>query len=319
MSLGMLEAIDGDPDDAQKLVSVKTAREDLWRKLTEGRIAATGLNAENSIVQIPAHEWPYLELGGDLDKDYVIQRSISLKAAYSELRFSRLSVQNIWPTEDEAANAEPNPADSLFDLNAPTWTLYEAAIWVGSEGRRFSSRKIADENLEESGAVTLFGKLFSDPRLVATGLGPKRTREGIPGEYWELATIDPNLYGQRHYVSFIDEMLEHDNGGQMTPFSEDKPRWHGIRLQRDALFEVFPGYAPKTWVSAKESPPTRGVARPSARKLDVTKEAIAAVYPDGIPRGLSNKERLDKVNGWLKERGHSPVSISTIERAAKAK
>ncbi|MEP7273265.1 MAG: hypothetical protein ABI882_17330, partial [Acidobacteriota bacterium] len=109
MSLGILEAINGDPDDHQKLVSVKTAREELWRELAEGGIGATGLNASNSTVQIPAHEWPYLELAGDLRvRDYVIQRSMSLKAAFRDLRFSRISVQGIWPDVSEVAESGPN-------------------------------------------------------------------------------------------------------------------------------------------------------------------------------------------------------------------
>jgi hypothetical protein len=319
MSLGILEAVDADPDDQQKLVSVKTAREDLWQRLADGHIGATGLNANNSIVQIPAHEWPYLELAGDLTgHDYVIQRSLSLKAVYSQLRFSRLAVQGTWPKQGEADEAEPDPTDSLFDLGAPAWTLHEAAIWVGSEGRRFGSQKIADEDLESTGAIVLFEGLFGDSRLAATGIGPKLTREVIPAEFWELATIDPALASQRHYVSFIDELLEHDNGGQMTPFGEHKPRWHGIRLQRDALFEVFPDFAPTPQSKPEAGPVKSSVQRRSPRKLDATKKAIASVFPKGIPSGLSDKERVDSVNAWLETNGHSSVSLSTIERAAKA-
>lgn len=316
MSLSILEAIDSDPDDRRKLVSVKTAREDLWRMLTEGRIAATGLNANNAIAQIPAHDWPYLELVGDLgDMDYVIQRSVSLKAAYTHLRFSRIAAQATWPATVEPV--EPDPADSLFDLNLSSWTLAEAAIWVGSEGRRFSSQKIADEDLELTGTEILFEALFRDPRLVATGIGTVGLREEIPAEYWELATVEPATYGKGHFVSFIDELLEDENGGQMTPFGEDKPRWHGIRLQRDALLAVFPQYAPAAWEKAEGTAGASAGPRRSARKLPAARQAIAKVFPKGIPQGLGDKERLDAINKWLSDNGHSPVSLTTLNRASQ--
>jgi len=315
LSLGLLEALEDDRDGAQKLVSVKTAREDLWRVLAEGSAAATGLDVNGSIVQIPSHEWPHLELAADVGRtDYVVQKSMSLKAAYTNLQVSRLATQAVWPAMGRAASGA-DPADVSFDLSSPDWRLLEASVWVGSEGRRLSSQQIADEDLEYSGAVILFDKLFRDPRLVATGIGPKRVREAIPQEYWELATLDPALHGQRHFVSFIDNFLE-EEGGEMTPFGEDAPRWHGIQLKRDALFAAFPDFAPAAAHTVSGST-SSGSSRRSARKLDATVMAIAAVFPSGIPRGLSDKERLNAINTWLARHGHSTISQSTLDRASQ--
>jgi hypothetical protein len=36
-----------------------------------------------------------------------------------------------------------------------------------------------------------------------------------------------------------------------------------------------------------------------------------------VPVGLSDKERLDAVNEWLLDNGHSAVSLSTLSRALK--
>jgi hypothetical protein len=145
--------------------------------------------------------------------------------------------------------------------------------------------------------------------------------------YWELATVNPELFRERHFVSFIDDVLE-EFGGQLTPFGEDAPRWFGIRIKRDDLFAAFPALAPLprpiTESAAYAAEALTGGAdlrgkgpRRSARKLVGARQAISELFPGGIPSGLGDKERLDTVNGWLLRNGHSRVSLSTLNRAAK--
>ncbi len=51
------------PDEDRKLMSVKSAREQLWQALEEGRLTATGeRDLSGDPIQIPAHKWPSLEL-----------------------------------------------------------------------------------------------------------------------------------------------------------------------------------------------------------------------------------------------------------------
>lgn len=135
---------------------------------------------------IPAHEWHYLELAGrDDGADYVIQRSVSLSAAYTDLKFLRNAVLGLWPEMARSETASPP-----FDLSAPDWTLWEAAQWVGCEGVVRSSQEIADGYLDEKGATILFAAFYHQ-RLAVTGLINQRIREQIPAVYWEMATTDP--------------------------------------------------------------------------------------------------------------------------------
>jgi hypothetical protein len=307
MDLGLLEALEGDVD--AKLLSVKSAREDLWRKLAEGSITATAIDAAREAVQVPAFKWHYLELAGTLKgSDYVIQRSVSPEAAYTELTFLRSDVVRIWPPQLGGTSAPP------FDVNKPDWTLWEAAQWVGCRGQALSSQDIADGNLDEKGAATLFTAMF-DEKLGATGINQQRIRELIPTPYWEMATTDPEQFRQRHYVSFIDDILE-DYGGQFTPYGGEKPRWFGIQVKRDALFAAFPEF------SGLDVPIDAGVlsARPKSReadKLAATRQALAELFPAGPSRGLSSKDRLNMINGWHRKNGSSPVGATTVLRALK--
>jgi len=308
MDLGLLEALDSDAD--AKVLSVKSAREDLWRNLAEGLIIATALDpAAGEAVQVPAHKWHYLELAGTLKgSDHVIQRSVSLNAAYTELTFLRSNVVRLWPPLPDDLVSPP------FDKAKPDWTLWEAAQWVGCRGKALLSQEIADGNLDDKGAATLFEALFHE-KLNATGFNEERVREPIPPPYWELATTDPDQFRQRHYVSFIDDILE-DYGGQFTPYGFEKPRWFGIQVKRDALFAAFPEF------SGVDVPVDAGVLStpPKSReadKLAATRQALAELFPAGPPRGLSSKDRLNMINGWHRKNGSSQVSATTVLRALK--
>lgn len=319
--LGIMEALD-DADSPAKVVSIKTAREDLWAKLTEGALVATGLDPDGNVVQIPAHEWSYLELAGDTDgTDYVIQRSKSLKPAYTELKLLRSAIVALWlPVQRPAAATDEEPVTE-YDFDAREWTFLEAATWVGCEGRVMPNRVIAQNDLDERGAEILFEALQNQPGLVATGLNRQRIREPIPHVWWEMATIDATQFRERHYVSFVDEVLE-GYGGQLTPCGEDKPKWFGIRIERAALFAAFPQFAPPQRGGTKgHTTPTAGQAGPPLRaadKFECTRRAIEALFPGGFPKGLSGKDRLAQVNQWLRENGCSEVSVRTFHRAAAA-
>jgi hypothetical protein len=99
--LGILEALNADFYETSKLVSIKTAREDLWRRLAEGELVATGLDTRGIPVLIPEHEWPYLgpagRMSGSLDRDYLMWTTGFKNRAYTGLTFKRREVLASWP------------------------------------------------------------------------------------------------------------------------------------------------------------------------------------------------------------------------------
>ncbi|MEQ1902289.1 MAG: hypothetical protein ABL866_16330 [Devosia sp.] len=315
--LQILEALWADPAERRKLMSVKSAREELWRELAEGGLFASAIECTSgSVVTIPQREWDYLELEARIrgDDDSLRFSHARETEAYKRIALPRKDVARKWPpaaAHDDFGTASSPP----FDLSDPDWKLWEAAQWVGCGGRLLTSREIADGDLDDRGATKLFLALFQE-KLVATGLNQKRVREPIPSVYWEMATTDPYQVDERHHVSFIDEILK-DYGGQFTPVGEQQPRWFGIQVKRDALFAVFPDYAPKDISS--EVVPGGNASRKSPRKFEATKAALAALFPKGMPTGLGDKDRLAAVNEWLIEHGHSPVSLATLTRASKSR
>ena len=66
MFLSLCEAIDaseGNPIDPAMRLTIRAAREQLWQRLGDGELAATTVIDGAGIVQIPAHEWAFLEHG----------------------------------------------------------------------------------------------------------------------------------------------------------------------------------------------------------------------------------------------------------------
>lgn len=302
-TLGLYEATGGEAYDGPVTMSVKSAREQLWANLTEGLLAAAGLNAIGQVVQIPAHEWPYIELqANDHGADRLVFKAGS-QPAYRDVTIRQSSIVETWP---------PIPSDERtyqFDYSAPQWSLLEASRWVGSGGRSLTDQQIADDDIDDRGAKLLF-EAFNGGELVATALNRQRVREPIPAEYWELATIDPELHRERHYVSFLDEILR-EEGGQMTRYGEHDPHWFGIKVTRDALLSAFPNFIRPEGIAS-----TRPRTRATGAKSDAAEEALRALYGDSdIPKGLTQKELLTKVNAWLKEKGGGSISERTLQRA----
>lgn len=59
------EALETEEEYGGVTMSVKDARELLWSKLAEGALVAIAIDAAGAVVQVPQHEWPYLELEAD--------------------------------------------------------------------------------------------------------------------------------------------------------------------------------------------------------------------------------------------------------------
>lgn len=312
--LMLQEALECEQEYGGVTMSVKDARELLWSKLAEGALVATAIDAAGAVVQVPHHEWPYLELEAD-DKlmDRLVFSNGQHAQAYDKVTVRRSDVMSLWGGHPEP----PDPPLMGYLAGQSVWTFLEAATWVGCKGKELPSKQVADEDLEQRGAYALFKALFPERGLVATGINKKRLREAIPAEYWEMATTNPEMARERHYLSFIDHVLR-GHGGQLTPVGEDSPRWFGIRLDRDSMFEVFPEFVPKDMPATL---PTAGIKRTPIRtpqRLEATCEALRELFPDGFPRGLAVKDRLKRINVWLIDNDRSEVSDSTLRRAMRA-
>ncbi|RWP21019.1 MAG: hypothetical protein EOR01_17450 [Mesorhizobium sp.] len=176
INLSTLELIEHEGKHPPKLMSAKSAREQLWLGLAEGKLDASGVNSEGAVSWIGKHEWSRLELAADRQlHDYVVSSNDRSRPAYTEIAVCQASLLQNWSNPGLLKSACPLP--------------------------------------------------YPDAAL------PIRPRRG---------------------------------------------------------------------------------------KLQATRQAIAALYPDGLPSGLTAKERLDQVNSWHRRQGNSQVALTTVLRAISA-
>jgi len=312
--IGLMEAL-SDPDYENVSLSAKAAREELWANLTQGALTAVGIDREGKVGKIPEHEWPYLSLEADSGgRDRLVFPNGGPMEAYRQVTLTQSDVTSIWHGYPEP----PQPPMMALLMDDVSWTFYDAATWVGCRGRELPSAQVASENRVGRGAYALFRALFPKRDLVASGLNRRRLREPIPAEYWEMATTDPGQFRERHYVSFIDEILK-GYGGQITPVGEDAPRWFGIQLERDAVLAAFPDILLELRSGGQVATAPSFVAPPirTPDKLQATCQALNELFPNGPPKGLAVKDRLKAINDWHERNGSSKVGQTTVRRALR--
>jgi hypothetical protein len=74
----------------------------------------------------------------------------------------------------------------------------------------------------------------------------------------------------------------------------------------------------RDWLATPPKPQSLRLVR-KQRKRDAAKAAIAALWPRGIPEGVSNSDLECKVGAWLKEKKLTAPSRDTILRATGRK
>jgi hypothetical protein len=110
-----LEAVGCDAWDRPMLLSIKSAREALWRHLGEGDISAAAVDDGGDHVIVPQHQWAALELAESRSgQDYLVFSHNPAKTAYTRVAIPRNSILSIWigPVDllASASQAETRPA-----------------------------------------------------------------------------------------------------------------------------------------------------------------------------------------------------------------
>ncbi len=101
-----LEAFDGlsEAETAVMSATIRESREDLFRMAAAGKVRAVGMLSNLqcwplSLRRICSHEWPYLALCSDDERDVLRLREDLLQLAYRDVVFFRSSVEKFWPRQ----------------------------------------------------------------------------------------------------------------------------------------------------------------------------------------------------------------------------
>lgn len=142
----------------------------------------------------------------------------------------------------------------IFDGDEATFTLFEAAIWIGGKGWNLSDEQT--HAVFEDGVAVLF-KILASGRVTANGIRREtQIREDIPAAYWERAAEYPPPSTKKHSVSFIDDTCSDKDGsgfgGTLTPYGDDAPRWTDIGIDGPILRAIYPFGSHKSRLTSEE-------------------------------------------------------------------
>jgi hypothetical protein len=149
-SLSMLcchEASNCDLRESSKRMSVKAGREQLWRALAEGRVAAVGKKSGGGIIAIPAHEWSYIELETDTTgSDQIAFTDGMVVTSYADVVLPRDVVTACWhpallpgakkECPSNCATALPPRDGKLQAARQALVNLYPDGVPVGSSEKQ---------------------------------------------------------------------------------------------------------------------------------------------------------------------------------------
>ncbi|WP_395449381.1 hypothetical protein ACHMW7_05775 [Aminobacter sp. UC22_36] len=314
MRLGIVEAVE-DPlkDGHEEIVSVASARKELWDRLAEGALIATGVpEATSRPVQVPAHEWAYLVATADKNlSDQLRFKDSPLKVEYREVMFSRDDVQRLWnqPTPKRSLPA----ASPMRVEHGAFMFLGEAIDWIICRGLPLPSQEFADR--WDEAEQNLFAVLDTNVVTVQGYPAPNMLRvyEDLPLGIW--ARMNRGGSGDPMFSS-VDDSEEREDGGSV--FVGDQ-RWDGVRLPTTFVMRQWPTFPEGSGVD--DAPRRRG--RPArydwaafgAKALSLLEEEgdfDPAVDPNW------NQSKLERLMAdWCLERWGTQPSESVIRIRVK--
>jgi hypothetical protein len=111
------------------IMTVAEAEKQLFAELAAGRIIAIAKDATGNVVEIPQREWPYLQRYEEGQADVLKYAALDSRAAFSEIKLERESLEQVWPQSLVNANEPRLPILPTFGAIS----LALAAHWIASE------------------------------------------------------------------------------------------------------------------------------------------------------------------------------------------
>ncbi|PWE52765.1 hypothetical protein DEM27_28585 [Metarhizobium album] len=265
---------------------------------------------------IPDEHLGYLILQGDDNIDGIILSTLD-GTKFQHTRVRARHILREWP----APILEPG--DEIYQIieqRGGTYSLFDAAVLVGSLGQSFTSRQIANLLIDEKGMEEL-SQILAYDGIIATGR-KGGLRGDIPSSPWEAAKYGSHhTEADTHRIEFLDFTSKSGLGGTLTLHSNlrsKEPDWVDIRVPAEALRAHVASMLSKSDTTPPALAPIEGAAsraptsdpgKAPARRGRAPKFAWAAfeaevhqkLRRDGIPdatAGRPQKKLVDEMTQW---------------------
>jgi len=216
----------------------------------------------------------------------------------SELTWWPLQAALAWVfTRDDALTGE-------LALTRVHTTVEKAIDWYEENAHRSVARLFQ----EADDAWLELQQAIANGSIRASGVSFDQDDEGAgrPHRGGQIKRLPPTIMG--NLILAYDETNELLLRPAKWAFSGG--RWYcRVSIHRQDLIENFPSGTSHIRRSFEQS---------RAHRRDLVERALCALYPNGLPQGLTEERRFQDVNQWIRENGEPKgVSKSTVRRAVK--
>jgi hypothetical protein len=118
----------------------RQAESELWRALSEERLAAEGFDRSGVLIEIPSREWTHLKLFEEGEQDVFKYDALDRDEPYTKVRFRREDLIRLWPRY-ETLHVDSLDLGPIADLHLEPMTTHASHVplsvalcWVITQG-----------------------------------------------------------------------------------------------------------------------------------------------------------------------------------------
>ena len=232
-------------------LSILEAERGLWEALMDERLVAEALDSTGLPVQIPAGQWPYLQLFEDGKRDVVKYDALDRVPPYTEVKLKRVDLLQLWPVVSQyvgvkpQGSVEPRYIDGLATGDRQGYVpLCVTLLWIMTKS---GLHRVAIDDLGAwQAAVTELMPFLASDEIELIGL-PRNggLAEKISGRALAMVKVIPLLQAQPR-----DYALEAPSHIDCSPFYDSESWARGLN---DKLYLTGRAGAEWTHLQARKS------------------------------------------------------------------
>jgi len=203
--------------------------------------------------------------------------------------------------------------------------LCDSAYWIATKGGT-ETFNLCNTPVWEQAYSQLLGRISSD-EVAITGVRDDGQREKIAGYRfanigvlypWSDNVLSDDLHFSDDPYLCADAYLDEYHWQRANDRLQSRRgiRWANLMVLKSDILRWWPFVAPDAEGVRKFSPGGKTAAAPShqrqgAKSAAIT-DAVAAIYPDGVPSFEAKQTRNAKLAKWIKEKTGLVVSSSSL-------
>jgi hypothetical protein len=268
-----------------------------------------------------AEQWLACGQSVSANRNWLYEEELGLQPLIDQCqREMRAAGEGAFPFAPIDIGGNPRSIVATLDRHRPNWppsgqALYDSAI-AAVEARTEKDAKLRDANrqIREAwlgGKLALHGRPANDPAAAHAPIDPLVAR---PDPESGAVEVEISIASDERSDLFLNPVSTPSGLSGIAK----RPAYRDILVERNALIDLAANqFGTESKADTGEAAPANEPKKRKRPGIDTAREAIAALWPNGVPTGLTYNEIETLIRQWCQERKPSrrPPSDRTIRRA----